>query len=125
MCKDPNCILRTCRHPTCNHVKLFEDYGVFTKWKYVNINGCDTQGVAIKYMCNGCLPYLLLMLNEWDGHHRHIRLNKSLIAKYAEKLNKCGWYIDPRKWSFDDPFHFCWYATVERLRFYIAPSTYE
>jgi hypothetical protein len=65
------------------------------------------------------------MLNEWDRRHLHIRIEKKFGEKYAEKLNKCGWYIDLRKWSFDDPFHCCWYATVERLQFYIAPSTYE
>ena len=125
MCKEPNCIRSTCCHPTCVHAKLFGDYGVFKACRLVNINGCDTKGVAIIDMCDKCLPYLWHKLNELYELHLHIRIKKKFVEKYAEEFNRRGWVIDPRRWSSDDPLRFCWYASVERQHFYIAPSTYE
>ena len=84
-------------------------------WRYVNIKGCDTQGVAITHLC-GCEKCLLIIFRTIANRYANnipIRIQKNLVEKYTKVFSENGWYIDPRDWSYLNPLRFCWYASVE------------
>ena len=93
-------------------------------WRYVNIKGCDTQGVAITHLCDECLKMAFHKLDEWGNNNLNIRIDKKYVKKYADIFNVRGWHIDPRDWSYLHPWRVCWYASVESS-IYISPKIYD
>ena len=92
-------------------------------WRYVNIDGHKTKGVAITHICicTECLPIIFRKIDNWYANNIPIRIHKSLVGKYTKVFSDKGWYIDPRYWSHLDPLRFCWYAAVELS----GPSSFE